>query len=119
MKGDLFRGKLKFLATNKACMEHWADRTAKHAGCLGTRKFFITETNMGLDRIYEPIWALGCSFPNFDVNTVVRSLPYIACRELNVLYEEHKYGCPIGLYSSIGAWSQIEKGSYLDKMFLV
>lgn len=41
MKGDLFRGKLKFLATNKACMEHWADRTAKHAGCLGTRKFLL------------------------------------------------------------------------------
>lgn len=42
------------------------------------------------------------SFANFRANMIAGPFADIACREFNVLYEEHIYGCQMGLYAGIG-----------------
>lgn len=69
---------------------------------LGAKHFVPAEANMEVDRMCGSIWAFGCFFAIFEIDTVAEPFGDMACREFNVLYKEHMYGCPMGLYASIG-----------------
>lgn len=45
------------------------------------------------------------SFANFRANMIVGPFANRAYREFNSLYEEHIYGCQMGLYAGIDVWS--------------
>lgn len=51
-------------------------------------------------------YGIRISFCQFRANIDARPFVNMACREFNIFYEEHMYGCPMGLYANIVAYSQ-------------
>lgn len=65
------------------------------------KKLVPSDTNIGFDRIFRTMEALGCLFSNFEINVDIQSFADVAYKEFSAFYKKHGYECPTGLYKNV------------------